>query len=216
MKRVLFVVMLLSLPGLLHSLDFYGFELSSGVQALANAAPESGPMPIVFSAGAGTQLRGFFPGDQFYIRPHVSFFGSWYGLSEEGRTVPVETEYLNAVWVHTLALDANIGVKLPVSPEFETGFEFTPRIALRLPLWASGNAGEDLLPIISWFYEGGRFMTPGLSTFATWKTSQTFHATLRAGACYPIANLWMADSYSWYDNLNIHLTINFRFLPEAE
>jgi len=188
----------------LWGIDINGLELESSIWYINNTVEDSGVSPVVNTIGVSVPFR--FLG-HWLFRPDIQFFLANYTY-QNGRAVPEDSMWDNVVILGGM-INAVGGYEFPLNPNLSLAAEGGLGFLTRAPVFFNGTTASSMaLPITGWLL-AGRFLYPNVGTGLTWQFSQTFAATLRLQAFYPIFNLW--DGLPWNDELTLGGGIGIRF-----
>lgn len=194
----------------LESIDGHAGLLWRGTYAGAGDLIETAPSPLLNTIGVSVPFR---LGGYFLFAPELRFTGIWYGLTSDGsRSVPVEVEYADSVWVLHVAVEPALWFDLPLTETLSAGAYVGPVFLLSIPTVTWGSGATQLDQIIGYLYRSGRFFLMETGLTFTWATYENLRLHARLETHLPVFHIWDGESLPFYDQLTVAFTVGLRVM----
>jgi hypothetical protein len=175
---------------------FQGVELFRDTLWLGNSDSDSAPSPVLGVWGAAA---GFRMSDNLFFLPEIGFYGLDY-FYRDGKALPAEIEYADAVGTLVVLLDAVLAWNFPLRDERLAVKAGTgPALSFKIPVVPHGDAptGE----VVSYFLQNLRFLHWEIKGVFEWDISKSLGLSVRLRTLLPVYRLWDGEGAPFYDGL---------------
>ena len=228
-KRLFFIwILCIFLAATLSAISIESFDVSGGVIWIGNTGDNTAPSPITSTLAVSIPIR-FSP--VVLIVPELGYFGGTYGI-ENDRTVPVEIEFKDSVFVASFLASPRVVFAFNLSPSLILGASVGPTVVIRVPTVAWGEGETQREEIVAYQYASARFFYPEVGLLFDWaiplnvdipsdldqgegedsSTNQSrVHLAVNVRGYLPVFHLWDGENLPFHDQLMVSGSAVLRF-----
>ena len=228
-KRLFLIwIICMFLTATLSAISIESIDVSGGVMWIGNTGDNTAPSPITSPLAVSIPIRFT---SFLLIVPELGYFGGTYGI-ENDRTVPVEIEFKDSVFVASFLASPRVVFTFNLSPSLILGASVGPTVVVRIPTVAWGEGGTQREQIIAYQYASARFFYPEVGFLFDWAippnvdlpsevdqgedenagiNQSRVHLAINVRGYLPIFHLWDGENLPFHDQLMISGSAVLRF-----